>query len=94
MNLQELFKAVGKQIFVKYYYFFKDADNYSVSDMVKIIKEDYTEKSKRSRTGHARMIFNNGWNIEALKIILSSNLPQSIIEQSRKILNDELNNTY
>ena len=46
MNLQELFKAVGKQIFVKYYYYFKDSRNYSVLDMVDIIEEDYTEKSK------------------------------------------------
>lgn len=91
MNLQELFKSVGKQIFVKYYYYFKDSQNYTVADVAKIISEDYTEKSKRSRTGHARMIFNNGWNIEALKIILSSNVPLPVINECKKILEAELN---
>lgn len=92
MNLQELFKAVGKQIFVKYYYYFKDSRNYSVSDIVDIIEEDYTEKSKRSRTGHARMIFNNCWNIEALKIISNSNVPIETIHECKKILAEELAN--
>ena len=92
MNLQELFKAVGKQIFVKYYYYFKDSRNYSVSDIVDIIEEDYTEKSKRSRTGHARMIFNNSWNIEALKIISNSNVPIETIHECKKILAEELAN--
>lgn len=92
MNLQELFKAVGKQIFVKYYYYFKDSRNYSALDMVDIIEENYTEKSKRSRTGHARMIFNNHWNIEALKIISNSNVPIETIHECKKILAEEVAN--
>ncbi|MEI8128831.1 MAG: HNH endonuclease [bacterium] len=89
MNLQELFKAVGKHIFVKYYYYFKDSDRYLTTDMLEIIKEDYTEKSKKSRTGHARMIFNNGWNIDALETIQKSNVAPEIQQQARAILKKE-----
>ena len=38
------------------------------------------------------MIFNNGWNIEALKIILTSNVPIQVIQECKKILEAELSN--
>ena len=50
MDLERLLCAVGKQSFVKYYNYFKD-ENYTSSNILKIITEDYTDKSKRSRLG-------------------------------------------
>ena len=77
MELDRLLNAVGKQTFIKYYNYFKDL-TYNSSDILDIITEDYTDKSKRSRLGHARMIFNEGLNKEALKIIINSNVPESV----------------
>ena len=52
MELDRLLNAVGKQTFIKYYNYFKDL-TYNSSDISDIITEDYTDKSKRSRLGHA-----------------------------------------
>ena len=91
MDLERLLCAVGKQSFVKYYNYFKD-ENYTSSDILKIITEDYTDKSKRSRLGHARMIFNNKLNIEALKIIINSKVSEETIIKAKEILNKETSN--
>lgn len=91
MDLERLLCAVGKQSFVKYYNYFKD-ENYTSSDILKIITEDYTDKSKRSRLGHARMIFNNKLNLEALKIIINSKVSEETIIKAKEILNKETSN--
>lgn len=88
MDLERLLCTVGKQSFVKYYNYFKD-ENYTSSDILKIITEDYTDKSKRSRLGHARMIFNNKLNLEALKIIINSKVSEETIIKAKEILNKE-----
>lgn len=88
MNIEKLLNAIGKQIFIKYYYYFKDL-NYSSTDIMNIIKEKYTNKSKRSRIGHARMIFNYGLNIEALKIIAKSKVSEDTVNRAKNILNQE-----
>lgn len=88
MELDRLLNAVGKQTFIKYYNYFKDL-TYNSSDILDIITEDYTDKSKRSRLGHARMIFNEGLNKEALKIIINSNVPEDIRNEAKKILEKE-----
>lgn len=91
MDLERLLCAVGKQSFVKYYNYFKD-ENYTSSHILKIITEDYTDKSKRSRLGHARMIFNNKLNLEALKIIINSKVSEETIIKAKEILNKETSN--
>lgn len=91
MDLERLLCAVGKQSFVKYYNYFKD-ENYTSSDILKIITEDYTDKSKRSRLGHAKMIFNNKLNLEALKIIINSKVSEETIIKAKEILNKETSN--
>lgn len=90
MNLQRQLNSVGKAIFVKYYYYFSDSNNYSTEDIIKIIKENYSNKSKKSRISHAHMIFNNNLNVEALKIILKSKVPEEIKQQAQNILEEIL----
>lgn len=90
MNLQRQLNSVGKAIFVKYYYYFSDSNYYSTEDVIKIIKENYSEKSKKSRISHAHMIFNNNLNVEALKIILKSKVPEEIKQQAQNILEEIL----
>lgn len=58
--------------------------------MIRIIEENYTDKSKKSRTGHARMIFNNAWNIEALEVIKASKVPEKTRNLAETILNSEI----
>ena len=88
MNLQRQLNSVGKAIFVKYYYYFSDSNYYSTEDITKIIKENYSNKSKKSRISHAHMIFNYNLNIEALKIILKSKVPKEIKQQAQNILEE------
>lgn len=88
MELDRLLNAVGKRTFIKYYNYFKDL-TYNSSDILDIITEDYTDKSKRSRLGHARIIFNEELNKEALKIIINSNVPEDIRNEAKKILEKE-----
>ena len=90
MNLQRQLNSVGKAIFVKYYYYFSDSNYYSTEDITKIIKENYSNKSKKSRISHAHMIFNNNLNVEALKIILKSKVPEEIKQQAQNILEEIL----
>lgn len=90
MNLQRQLNSVGKAIFVKYYYYFCDSNYYSTEDIIKIIKENYSNKSKKSRISHAHMIFNNNLNVEALKIILKSKVSEEIKQQAQNILEEIL----
>lgn len=90
MNIQRQLNSVGKAIFVNYYYYFSDSNYYSTEDIIKIIKENYSNKSKKSRISHAHMIFNNNLNVEALKIILKSKVPEEIKQQAQNILEEIL----
>lgn len=89
MNLNRTLYTIGKQIFIKYYHFFKNP-NYTSADSINIIKEDYTNKSKFSRFNHARMIFNKNLNIEALNNIITSRLPIDTITKAKELLKQEL----
>ncbi|MBR1680916.1 hypothetical protein IJ707_03900 [bacterium] len=91
MDLERTLHSVGKAIFVKYYYFFKDDTHYSNSDLIEIISENYTDKSKKSRTGHARMIFRNNLNIEALEIIIKSKVSEGTKLAAQELIQEEKN---
>lgn len=69
MNLNKTLNAVGKAVFVKYYYVFM---NMPTNDCMEMFTEDYTEKSKKNRVYHAKMIFRKGKQYDALKIIFTS----------------------
>ena len=69
MDLDRVLTTIGKGFFIKY---FVDLMSETPEDCIKIIEEDYTEKSKRSRVGHAKMIFAHNLEKEALKYISKS----------------------
>lgn len=70
MDLVRVLNSVGKSTFVKYYYNFKDK---SRDECIMLFDEDFTDKAKSTRTGHAQRIFRENKHIEALTIIAGSN---------------------
>lgn len=69
MDIKRALTTIGKSTFVKYYYNFK---HLSTEECIDKFEESYTLKSKKSRTGHAKMIFNHNMHLEALQIIADS----------------------
>lgn len=92
-DLESTLKAVGKAVFVRFYYDFKDT-SISIDELSqKIYRENPRAKSsqQRFRIPRARHIFSEGKQIEALKIIISSlrvddisrNLAKKILQQEQ-----------
>lgn len=69
MDLEEKLNMVGKAVFVKYFYVFA---NMSYKECREMFTENFTKKSKRSRTSLAKAIFREGQQFEALKIVCRS----------------------
>ena len=70
MDLVRVLNSVGKSTFVKYYYNFKYK---SRDECIMLFDEDFTDKAKGTRTGHAQRIFRENKHLEALTIIADSN---------------------
>ncbi|MBR3595738.1 MAG: hypothetical protein IKL47_02005 [Clostridia bacterium] len=87
MDINRVLNSVGKSTFVKYYYCFRDK---SRDECIVQIEEDYTDKAKGTRTGHAQRIFREGKHLEALNIIVSSNrVDEDTRLKAREILSHE-----
>ena len=87
MDLIRTLNSVGKSTFVKYYYNFK---NKSREECIDLFDENYTDKAKATRTGHAQRIFRENKNIEALDLILQSNrVDDYTLKVAREILAQE-----
>ena len=56
--------------FVKYFQNYKDK---SRDECIMLFDEDFTDKAKGTRTGHAQRIFRENKHLEALTIIADSN---------------------
>ncbi|HEX5703904.1 MAG TPA: hypothetical protein VFX97_11935 [Pyrinomonadaceae bacterium] len=67
-DLIRLINSIGKSTFVRYYENFRDS-LLSNQDVIAILPEEYTLKSRISRTTKARRIFREGLEEEALEII-------------------------
>lgn len=88
MDLERTLNSVGKSTFVKYYYDFRDK---SRDECIKAFDEDYTDKAKSTRTGHAQRIFRENRNIEALRIIIASNrVDFETVKKAKEILAKEI----
>lgn len=90
--LENILNRVGKRTFIKYYYDFKNLNDLEQSDktVVEKIEENYTLKSKISRTSKAKRIFREGLEINALETIINSpKVDVCIIEKAKKILLEE-----
>ena len=81
MDLIRVLNSVGKSTFVKYYYNFK---NLSRDECVSMFEEDYTDKAKSTRTGHAQRIFRENRHKDALEIILKSDRVDYITRSKAK----------
>ena len=67
-DLIRLINSVGKSTFVRFYEEFRNA-SLAHQDVVALLPQEYTLKSRHSRTTHARRIFREGLEEEALEII-------------------------
>lgn len=89
MTLNRLLGSVGMRTFVKYYYNFK---NQSRNFCIVNFEEDFTDKAKSSKTGHAQTIFKNGLEKEALlKISHSSRVDELTQQKAKQLLKTEFN---
>ena len=87
MDLVRVLNSVGKSTFVKYYYNFKDK---SRDECIMLFDEDFTDKAKGTRTGHAQRIFRENKHLEALTIIADSNrVDDAIRKRATEILRAE-----
>lgn len=81
MDLIRTLNSVGKSTFVKYYFNFKKD---SRDKCILIFDEDYTDKAKGTRTGHAQRIFREGKHLEALNIIINSKRVDEVTKKKAK----------
>ena len=81
MTVERLLNSVGKRTFIKSYYNFK---NWSRDYCICNFEEDFTDKAKSSKTGHAKSIFKNGFEKEALIIISNSERVDDITRRKAK----------
>lgn len=92
-DLESTIKAVGKKVFVEFYYDFKNT-NISFEELAnKLYTENPNSKSlqQRFRIPRARHIFQLGQEIEALNLIIESKkLPDGVINKAKHILAQEL----
>ena len=71
MDLARLLRSVGQKTFVDYYHLFADL-TLSSQEVVERLPERFTLKARRSKTSHARMMFKEGLEVQALEVIAAS----------------------
>jgi hypothetical protein len=90
-DLLRLINSIGKSTFVRYYDEFADS-SLSNQDVVALLPQEYTLKSRNSRTTKARRIIREGLESEALEIIAhaqgvdreTANRAQELLRRLRK----------
>ena len=89
MTLDRLLSSIGMRTFVKYYYNFKNQSrNYCITNF----EEDFTDKAKASKTGHAQTIFKNSLEEQALlKICKSTRVDELSKIKAKQILKNDFN---
>ena len=88
MDIIKKLNSVGKAVFVKYYYLFRNESNQTC---VAAITEPYTLNAKQSRTSSAKAIFREGMQLQALRIISQSSKVDPLTrKQASKIMIDEI----
>lgn len=91
--LEETLKAIGKTVFVKFYFDFKDMTVSRERLAQKLFVENFRSKSVQQgfRIQRARYIFKIGQELEALKLIIeSARIDDDVKQQARNILRSEL----
>lgn len=85
-ELNDLLCKIGKSVFVQYFHEFSDP-HLSNQDVIALLPQEYTFKSRTSRTSKSRRILREGMAEEALSIVASSDRvePEASI-QARALL--------
>ena len=84
-ELERLLRSMGKGIFVKYFWNFRNDED----PFLFMAEEHFTDNSLRSRKSCARAIFNNGWECDALRMISgSSNVQPEYRARAEKLLEE------
>lgn len=73
-NIKRVVNDVGMSTFIKYYYIFKKRDR---TLAITSIEENYTEKSKGTRTSKAHKIFDENLHLAVLELIMQSDRAKS-----------------
>ena len=92
-DLETTLSAIGKEVFINFYYDFKDTTIGYDTLAKKLFEENKRSKSPRQgfRIPRARYIFENGLEIDALKTIIDSQrLNGDIIDKAKEILHAEM----
>lgn len=94
MDLIRLLNSVGKEIFVNYYYDFKNQNINTKEFAIKLLEENPRANSlnaQNTRISKARKIFENGLEKDALKIIINSKkLNDAVKKKAETILSNEI----
>lgn len=91
-DLDSTLQAVGKTVFVNFYYDFKDTSISEEELAEKLFRENPLSRSKKQgfRIPRARYIFAQNWQLDALeKIIISERVPAQVRDLAKKILERE-----
>ena len=70
--LPRLINAVGKRCFIHYYNELRKNYENKTSN-IDFLPDEFTLSSKRVRVSNAKKIFEKGWEIDALRLIIDSN---------------------
>jgi hypothetical protein len=87
-----LLNRVGKSTFIKYYTQLKKVNSGVLEspDIVMMMDESFTDKSKNSRVTKGKRIFREGLEVEALELIVSSSrMASNVIVKAQEILQVE-----
>ncbi len=71
MTIEKLLNDIGIKVFIEYFQYFKN-NNLHTDDLIEILPDSYTKKSKKSRTSKARRLIRENREQEALNYILKS----------------------
>ena len=87
-ELKRLINDVGMAVFVKYYWVFKELNR---DKAIVTIEENYTDKSKGTRTSKAHRIFKENLNKDVLNLIIDSTRVDDItLKNAKEILAIEI----
>jgi len=89
-DLVRLLRSVGQSVFVRHYREFSDPA-LSHQDVVARLPTEYTLKSRNSRTSHARRIFRERLEVDALRLIRdSAHVDAETANRARELLNQSV----
>ena len=90
MTTKKLLNGVGIKIFIEYFEDFSN-DSLQTNDLIEILPNEYTEKSRRSRISKARIIIKNYELLkDALKYIINSKKINNVIKNKAKKILDSI----